>query len=185
MWLKKPYSCIGSKGEAQMKKKILCLLLAALLLVGCTPAQPGQQEQPPEQQTENTTKEQYIPEATASEDEAYTEPPTEPPVQVVMPEYELTYAGYMKEYIVWEESQEKGGLCFYVKLSGGNVPLFTLLLNQAQGELVVMKVNAEGEKIPISFVMEQMPEDLSEEDKQLFATAQETVNDIIGSLTLK
>ncbi len=111
--------------------------------------------------------------------------PTQPPVQLVMPEYELTYAGEYAQVITWEETQEEAGLQFYVELSVGKVPLFTLLLDQISGEFVEMKENAAGEKIPISFVMESQPEGLSEEDMQVFSGAQDIVNDIARSLVLK
>ena len=72
-----------------------------------------------------------------------------------------------------------------MKLSGGNAALFTLLLNQSEGELVVMKENGAGEKIPVSFLMESMPDGLSEADQQAFCLAQDQVNDIIATLNLK
>lgn len=125
------------------------------------------------------------PEVTAPEEDPYIEPPTEPPVQVVMPDYELTYSGDMSEKIRYEELTGEAGLCFYVGLSSGEVKLFQILINEAKGDFVQMKENSAGEKIPVSFLMESIPEDLSEEDAHTFLMAQDLANDIVGSLVLK
>lgn len=125
------------------------------------------------------------PEVTAPEEDPYIEPPTEPPVLVVMPDYELTYSGDMSEKIRYEELTGEAGLCFYVRLSSGEVKLFQILINKAAGDFVQMKENSAGEKIPVSFLMESAPEGLSEEDAQTFLMAQDLANDIVGSLILK
>ena len=180
---------------AKKHTRLLCgiaaLSLLAAMVTGCgqkpeqskptgetqVTTQPAPQEQEPIQPS--------YPLVTEPEDPPYTEPPTEPPVQVVMPQYELTYSGELADVIFWEEQETAGSLRFSVKLSGGNAALFTLLLNQSEGELVVMKENGAGEKIPVSFLMESMPDGLSEADQQAFCLAQDQVNDIIATLTLK
>ncbi len=182
---------------AKKHTKLLCgllsLALAAVMVTGCGQKQPqepsnlagetqGSTESAP--QLQDPIQPSY-PLVTEPEDPPYTEPPTEPPVQVVMPQYELAYSGEMADVIFWEEQEAEGSLRFSVKLSGGDAVLFTLLLDQAEGELVVMKENTAGEKIPVSFLMEPMPEGLSEADQQIFCLAQDQVNAVIASLTLK
>lgn len=163
------------------------------MIAGCGKAQ---QSAAPTEQTGET---QGNPEPTKGAGEEPTDPvggsltepapyenePTAPPVQVVMPDYELTYSGVMKESITWEEVPEDGGLQFYIALSGGKVPIFTMLINQVQGEKVEMVTNTTGQQIPVTFLMEEMPDGLSEENALLFGMAQEIVNDIADSLILK
>lgn len=161
---------------AKKYKKLLCMGLVMVLLSGCGQKQPPEQTKPPtETQGSISDTQPVTPE----------EPDTEQPVKVVMPEYELSYSGPLANLISWQEQPESGGLQFSVKLSAGEGVLFTLLLNQAEGEIVIMKENTAGQKVPISFQMAQTPEDLNEEDRQLFLMAQDTVNEIIASLTLK
>ncbi len=175
--------------------QIICVLLAASLMAammtGCNPKQPPEQTKPANETQGGTepsvdaTPELSIPLNTAPEDEPYVEPPTQPPVQVVMPDYELSYSGEMADVIFWEELAEESGLRFSVKLSSGNAVLFTLLLDQVEGEFVTMKENTAGEQIPVSFLMEAVPEGLSEEDRQTYCLAQDKVNEIVASLALK
>lgn len=108
---------------------------------------------------------------------------TLPPVQVDMEEYELTYAGEMKDLILTRQTQE--GLTFLVKLSQGEYPIFTLRFNVLEGELVTMLTAESGEQVPVSFAMEEIPAGLSAEDELTFCLAQEQVNEIIASLKLK
>lgn len=180
-----------AKNHTRLLCGIVALSLVTAMAAGCgqnpEPSKPAGETQittQPAPQEQNPVQPSY-PLVTEPEDPPYTEPPTEPPVKVVMPQYELTYSGELADVIFWEEQETAGSLRFSVKLSGGNAALFTLLLNQSEGELVVMKENGAGEKIPVSFLMEPMPDGLSEEDQQTFCLAQDQVNDIIASLSLK
>lgn len=112
--------------------------------------------------------------------------PTEttlPPVQIEMPEYELTYSGEFHDVILVEKQET--GLVFTVKLSKTEAHIFTLLYNTDEGELVTVLEDAKGNRIPVAFQMAPVPESLSEEDEQLFCSAQEAVNEIVASLVLK
>lgn len=180
------------------KSGILCLLLVMALMIamlaGCGGGQTSAQTNPPEK-TQGGTAPPTEPAGTEPTEEPAVgeetiEPvistePTEPPVQVVMPEYEMTFSGTMADQITWEELTEQGGLCFYVKISTGKVPIFTLLLNQVKGDTVFMKENGAGEQIPVTFLMEAVPEGLSSADNQTFCMAQDIANDIVNSLILK
>ena len=167
---------------AKKYKKLLCMGLVTVLLLGlaagCGEKQPPEHAQPPSE-TQGSLQTPVTQPTTPEE------PAAEPPVKVVMPEYELSYSGPLANLISWQEQPENGGLQFSVKLSTGDAVLFTLLLNQAEGEIVIMKENGAGERIPISFRMAEAPENLNTEDRQLFLMAQDTVNEIIASLTLK
>lgn len=172
---------------------LLCLLLLMAVLAGCdntqqpteTTGQTGEIQEGPKI-TQGAGEEPTAPtEDSLTEPAPYEDEPTEPPVQVVMPEYELSYSGVMKESISWEEIPEAGGLQFYIALSDGKAPIFTMLLNQVQGEKVEMVTNAAGQQIPVTFLMEEMPAGLSDEDALRYAMAQEIVNDVANSLKLK
>ena len=112
-----------------------------------------------------------------------SEQTTVQPVQIESDEYVLTYSGEMKDLISTAEREE--GLEFSVRLSYGTEPIFTIRINVLEGELVQMIDGPNGEKIPVSFAMNLIPENLSQEDQLTFCSAQDLVNDIIGSLKLK
>ncbi len=157
----------------------LVLMLTICLMTGCRSS--GEASVP----TEPAGQENGPVEEPTGETQGGTQAPTQPPVMIQMPDYELTYDGEMAQYIRTEELPEQNGLRFSVALSDGEKTIFTLLFNQAEGELVTMLTNEAGEKIPVSFLMEPIPEGLSQEDYDLFCIAQEQVNAIIASIVLK
>lgn len=114
-----------------------------------------------------------------------TEPETLPLVQISMPEYELTYSGELKDVIVVKEVPDFSGLEFSVKLSESETHIFTLQYNTAEGDFVTMLDDAEGNKVPVAFLMATIPEGLSDTDAQTFYRAQEAVNEIAESLIIK
>ena len=158
-------------------KKALCVgvALAAMMMLatGCSNAK-SNEARPQPAIGESWSGEQIL-----------NQTETEPPVQVVMPEYEMTYSGVMSDLMRWEELTQETGLQFYIKLSNGEVPLFQMCINQSEGNIVVMKENGAGQKIPIAFRMHPAPEGISPDEKQIYGLAQELVNDIIASFTLK
>lgn len=188
----------------KMLSSTLALLMTMGMLSGCG-SKPTDQTIPATEQTPNNLTtvpgdpiqatepdvteepEVSIPQNTEPnpDEELITQPPTEPPVQVTMPDYELSYAGWMKESVHWEEVPEEGSLKFFVTLSIGDAELFTMRLNQTEGDIVVMKKNGAGEQIPVAFMMTDIPEGLSAEEQQTFCVAQELVNDVVQSLILK
>ena len=112
-------------------------------------------------------------------------PGTLPPVQVEMPAFTLTYSGELRDVIVLKELEGEDALEFNVKLSQVQAHIFTLQYNSTNGEFVTVLEDKAGEKIPVAFQMAELPEDLTEEDKNLFLTAQEAVNEIAASLVVK
>ena len=108
---------------------------------------------------------------------------TLPPVQIEMPDYELTYSGEFQDVILVEKQENE--LVFTVKLSKTEAHIFTLRYNTDEGELVTVLEDADGNRIPVAFQMAQIPENLNKEDELLFCSAQEAVNEIVASLVLK
>ena len=155
-----------------MKKRILALAMAALsvaLLAAC-----GKTAQP-----------ETLPTVIPSDEavETVPEPESKPPVQISMPDYEMTYSGTLKDVIRYAETEE--GLSFTVVLSTGEAPIFTMKHNSDEGDLVAMIDDASGNKVPVAFLMASIPKGLNDADMDLFCTAQESVNDILDSLVLK
>ena len=147
---------------------ILLLLISTLLMSAC--GNVGQ--------SNGVSPEQEIVEETRE---------TLPPVEISMPEYTLSYSGELKDVIAVKETQteDKMGLQFFVLLSQTEEPIFTLYYHSDQGELVTVLTDVKGNKIPVAFEMNTIPEGLSEEDANLFYTAQDAVNEIVESLVLK
>ena len=174
-------------------KKVVLLTMALLLtsLSACGAAeemQPTAESTAPEQTTGATEPTQESSEVVLPfVDEEELIPETEPPVEVSMPEYELTYSGSLKDVIVVEElnDEDPKGLRFTVVLTESQEHIFTLYFNTDQGDLVTVLTDAEGNRIPVAFQMAAVPEGLSEEDEMTFYMAQEAVNEIVASLTLK
>lgn len=155
-----------------MKKKetkILALLLALVMLLGLTAC--GKEE------VQTPMENLYTYEV--------TEPPTEPPVQISMPDYEMTYSGALKDVIVTEKLEDGTGLKFSVKIGSSEQHIFTLHYDSQDGDLVTVLTDAKGEKVFVGFDMASIPEGLNEEEERTFCRAQEAVNDIVSSLVLK
>lgn len=152
------------------KQVTLAILLIAILTMGMAACS-----------TKDTVEtEPTYPDFGESED---TMPTTLPPVQIDMPNYELAYSGEFKDLIMTEEQED--GLVFTVKLSQTEAVIFTLLYNTDEGDLVTVMEDANGDRISVAFRMSPIPENLGEQDEQLFCSAQEAVNEIVDSLVLK
>lgn len=147
---------------------LLCVIVVAGLLSGCS----GFQENPVEETVLD-----------ASVNDIYTEPPVLPPVEVVMDGYSFTYSGEKGAVILTEETDD--GLAFFAGLKQEKVPVFTLVFNSQEGDIVTMLTAESGEQTPVSFMMYEMPGELSEEDAQSFMLAQEAVNEIVESIKLR
>lgn len=175
-----------------LTKLVIAVLMLALVLgalSGCgTKAAPAPTaapapEQPTDVEEENRAELDTI--APYLEERAALEPTPLPKIEIKMPEYEMAYAGEMKDVILTETLSDANGIKFSVKLSESEAHIFTLLYNTTQGELVTVLTDSKGERIPVAFIMPNIPEGLSAEDEYLFYTAQESVNDIVSSLVLK
>ena len=147
-------------------KGLLSLLLAGLLLLS-VPA--GCAAKPP------------------ADEPVFGEEEKLPPVELTMPEYQLTYAGEMKDIIKTREitEGEQTGLEFYVQLSGKDVTVFVLYFDSENGEYVQFLTDEAGNRIPVAFDMAELPAGLSEADTETFYLAQESVNDMASSIKLR
>lgn len=162
---------ITGKINIRMVFTAVLLIVAAVFAAGCS-----------EKQELGTTEPQYVSYDDTTED---TVPETEAPVSVEMPDYELTYSGALKDVIIMNELDGGNALEFKVSLSKGEVHIFTLRYNTDEGELVTVKADKQGNRVPVAFEMAPLPENLSKEDQSIFFEAQEAVNEIVESLVLK
>lgn len=118
-------------------------------------------------------------------------PPEEAPtVEISLDGYTLTYSAQLPEaiaYVVPEDTPEPD-LLFTVALRGEDappVPLFTMQIEQDVGDWGVVLTDEAGHIVPVAFVAELPPEDLSEEEAAAFAAAQEEVHVLLATLTLQ
>lgn len=143
-------------------RMFIYIIISAMLLAGCSG---------PMQQIETETN------------GTYTEPSNLPQVEVSMDEYSFAYAGDRASIIAIEETEQ--GLAFFVELDVGKAPMFTLVYNSQEGDIVTVLMSESGERVPVSIMMFAMPDNLSEKDQQRYALAQESVNEIVDSIKLK
>lgn len=159
----------GKKKSLFCKRRGVLFLLISTLLMSACGNMGKSSSMSPEQEIVEETRE------------------TLPLVEISMPKYTLSYSGELKNVITVKETQagNKIGLQFFVLLSQTEEPIFTLYYHSDQGELVTVLTDVKGNKIPVAFEMNTIPEGISEEDANLFYTAQDAVNEIVESLVLK
>lgn len=171
---------------------LIIMLAVMLLLTGC-----AKEESAPVQTSEPTATSA----PTAAPTEAPTNPPATPPPEIQIPpaettpepvlvqttRYELAYSGTLAEYISYQEiaDTDQTDLAFSVQLGKRSEPIFTLILNSEEGDIVTMIDDASGNKIPAAFFMDELPPNLNPSEEDLFCRAQETVNEVIASIVLK
>lgn len=153
----------------QSLRLVFLLVLTMTFVAGCTDARP--------EDTEAT-----YPDFGAME-EVSTE--TLPPVKIEMPDFELTYSGELENVIHVQQIESENVLVFTVRLSNADEEIFTMRYHSDEGDLVTVLDDTQGNRVPVAFLMASVPENLSQEDEQLFYTAQEAVNEIVDSLVLK
>ena len=153
----------------QSLRLVFLLVLTMTFVAGCTDARP--------EDTEAT-----YPDFGAME-EVSTE--TLPPVKIEMPDFELTYSGELENVIHVQQIESENVWVFTVRLSNADEEIFTMRYHSDEGDLVTVLDDTQGNRVPVAFLMASVPENLSQEDEQLFYTAQEAVNEIVDSLVLK
>ena len=148
---------------------VFLLVLTMTFVAGCTDARP--------EDTEATYPDFGAMEEVSAE--------TLPPVKIEMPDFELTYSGELENVIHVQQIESENVLVFTVRLSNADEEIFTMRYHSDEGDLVTVLDDTQGNRVPVAFLMASVPENLSQEDEQLFYTAQEAVNEIVDSLVLK
>lgn len=148
---------------------VFLLVLTMTFVAGCTDARP--------EDTEATYPDFGAMEEVSNE--------TLPPVKIEMPDFELTYSGELENVIHVQQIESENVLVFTVRLSNADEEIFTMRYHSDEGDLVTVLDDTQGNRVPVAFLMASVPENLSQEDEQLFYTAQEAVNEIVDSLVLK
>ena len=153
----------------QSLRLVFLLVLTMTFVAGCTDARP--------EDTEATYPDFGAMEEVSNE--------TLPPVKIEMPDFELTYSGELENVIHVQQIESENVLVFTVRLSNADEEIFTMRYHSDEGDLVTVLEDTQGNRVPVAFLMASVPENLSQEDEQLFYTAQEAVNEIVDSLVLK
>ena len=101
--------------------------------------------------------------------------------------YEFAYPEAMIDVIRIAESEGKftGNLEFYAMMMDTEFKIFDMKYNDDNGDWTLTYETKNGKKIPISFVMYEIPDDLNESAKATFCAAHEVVNDVVATLRLK
>lgn len=152
---------------------LVWVMISAMLLGGCS----GTEQQVNADEIGDVT---YISEDDVYTDGIYTEPPVLPPIEVVMDDYSFDYSGERASAISTEVTND--GMEFFAELTNEKAPIFTLVYNSQEGDIVTVLISESGERVPVAVMMFEMPEGLSEEDEQNFILAQEAVNEIVESI---
>ena len=172
---------------------LLCIMVSAVWLVGCTA-----QEEVAGTNTTATAEETTVSTTAAAEsnedttadatlatepDEEYEGYTTLPPIEVEMDMYTFSYSGEWSSVIFIEKTDND--VAFFTELNNQRIPIFTLVYNSQEGDIVTVLTLGDGERIPVAFQMFSVPEGLSQVDAHSFITAQEAVNDVMSSIKAK
>ena len=110
-------------------------------------------------------------------------PNTQPPIsQMESGEFTFSYPD-LGAGISFQETED--GLQMQVQLEGQSYTAFTVLYNSDVGDIVQFYENGEGQRIPVAFQMETVPEELTEEQQNQFYGPQDLVNEVIQTLQLR
>ena len=177
---------------------VVILVIIALVVVLVTTKQNPPTNDPTTVATTEATTAETTTEATVETTVESTEPqqteeivvPTEETIAFVTVEifnYEFTLNEQLAQTVSFRELADTDALDAeaYTKLGDREYTLFTIIFQSVEGDIVHMLGNAEGEKIPVAFVMNQLPEGLSDEEATEFYIAQGTVNDVMSSIKAK
>ena len=98
--------------------------------------------------------------------------------------YELTFDAQLAEMVFYREIPDtaEDDLEFYTRINEQDYAVFTLVFNSAEGDIVHMIADADGNKIPVAFMMNTLPEEIPEESADSFYIAQGVVNEVVASI---
>lgn len=169
---------------------VAVLVIAAIVLVLIL-AKPGQSPEDPTigattETTTETTSETTTPAQTEEIVDQTVQTTAPETVQVEILSYEFTLNTQIAEKVFCRELADTADtdVEVYTKLGEQEYTLFTMIFNSTEGDIVHMLGDAE-EKLPIAFVMNALPEGLSDEAAAEFYIAQGAVNDIMDSIKAK
>lgn len=98
--------------------------------------------------------------------------------------YELAFDAQLAEMVFYREIPDtaEDDLEFYTKINNQEYAIFTLVFNAAEGDIVQMIDDAQGNKIPVAFMMNTLPNGITEEAANNFYIAQGAVNEVVASI---
>ena len=101
--------------------------------------------------------------------------------------YELVFQGPLTEGTLWQEipETEEPDIRFCMPVRGEvNVPLFTMTLQQPDGDYAVTLRSPRGQEVPVAFTLAERPAGLTDDEKWEFAWAQADVYTLMKTLQL-
>lgn len=188
---------INRKNAERVFLIVLLIAMMMLFLTACTndkdtAATQAATEAPTEAPTEEPTEAPAeAPTALQTTDEPMEEEEiitsTPEPVYVEKNHFAFTISGEMAETVFCREHADdpENVIELYTVLNDQEYILFTVLFNQKEGDIVHMISDADGNRIPVAFVMNVLPADIEEEIAGEFYMAQSFVNQIIETIQTK
>lgn len=100
--------------------------------------------------------------------------------------YELAFNAQLAEKVFYREIPDtaEDDLEFYTKINDQEYAVFTLVFGSAEGDIVHMIDDAAGDKVPVAFMMNTLPEGLDDEAADEFYISQGVVNEVVASIKM-
>lgn len=101
--------------------------------------------------------------------------------------YRLIFYGTITEGVSWEAVKDtpQPDAVFYIPLrEGADMELFTMTLQQEQGDYTMTLTAPDGSPVPVSFALADRPPGLTDDEKWVFAWAQADVFVLMETMTL-
>lgn len=167
--------------NSKMSKKSWLIIVAAILVIAVIVviSISAKQNQTTVEPTDATDADRTLESAVEAEQ-------TEAPqlVHVETLNYELTFNAQLAEIVSYREIADttEDDLEFYTKINDQEHTVFTLVFDSAEGDIVHMITDAAGNKIPVAFMMNTLPEGITDEAANQFYIAQGVVNEVVESI---
>lgn len=175
-------------------KKLLCVLLSALMLCCLLSACGGNDNQATDpQQTTGGDVAESTGDVTVNEnpvedptEEETTRPEDLPPIAVETAYGTLYYQGQWEEFMVVEQVESENGVTvnFSAEFNGNSYPLFTFCIGEGEGVLVGTITDSEGNTHDVFASMAELElgDDLTDVETNRLYGMQEDINFVIDNL---
>lgn len=108
-------------------------------------------------------------------------------VYVEILNFEFVLNAKMAEKVFFRENEDtvEKDVTVYTKINDQEYMVFTIVSDSVEGDIVQMVSDTAGTKIPVAFVMNELPEGVADEAANEFYIVQGVVNEIIESIRMK
>ena len=146
-------------------------MILVLVLASCSLKEP----EPPVQQTLPTAADGLQVETAVGADAVFVK------TKYVQVSYPLAFEEVIR--VSTEKDGQKDALVFLTNITGTDTPMYTLWFNGEVGHPVGTLTTGSGETVNMTVQIHSVPDTMTESEQEAFFTAQETVNDVLSSLT--